>query len=157
MKIRDYHSENRGFARITRLKHIGSFERISRAFPRASDQMNSKIRTLSSHFFIWIGIGFFTFAPLTLAHGTAGGHSGSIDHGNGSRNDHHRYFNPFWSPSLLYRTGIYDSAYCYTPTMQQQATAKQQVEAYLSGVKKNHKPVATHRYISVETLRPTKD
>ena len=34
--------------------------------------------------------------------------------------------------------------------------AKQQVEAYLLAVKERRKHAATHRYISVETLRPTK-
>ncbi len=41
-------------------------------------------------------------------------------------------------------------------TTEQQATAKRQVEAYLLAVKKRRKHAATHRYISVETLRPTK-
>ena len=34
--------------------------------------------------------------------------------------------------------------------------AKQQVEVYLVAVKKHRKHAATHRYISVETLKPTK-
>jgi hypothetical protein len=42
------------------------------------------------------------------------------------------------------------------PTPEQKARAKQQVETYLISVKKRRKHAATHRYISVETLRPTK-
>jgi hypothetical protein len=63
---------------------------------------------------------------------------------------------PFWGPSFPYHAGIYDSDYSYTPTTEQQLGAKQQVEAYLLAVKKRRKHAATHRYISVETLRPTK-
>ena len=36
------------------------------------------------------------------------------------------------------------------------ATAQEQVQDYLLAVKKGRKHAATHRYISVETLRPTK-
>ena len=35
-------------------------------------------------------------------------------------------------------------------------TAQEQVQDYLLAVKKGRKHAATHRYISVETLRPTK-
>jgi hypothetical protein len=75
---------------------------------------------------------------------------------HGQRNEHCRYSDPFWGPSFPYHAGIYDSDYSYTPTPEQQATAKRQVEAYLLAVKKRRKHAATHRYISVETLRPTK-
>jgi hypothetical protein len=77
-------------------------------------------------------------------------------HEQGLRNEHCRYFSPFWGPSFAYHAGIYDSDYSYTPTPEQQARAKQQVEAYLLAVKKRRKHAAAHRYISVETLRPTK-
>jgi hypothetical protein len=44
----------------------------------------------------------------------------------------------------------------YTPTTEQMATAREQVQDYLLTVKRGRKHAATHRYISVETLRPTK-
>ena len=104
-----------------------------------------------------LAVGYFTFVSLMLADGTFAGHmSGMGSHGSGPHNEHCRHIDPFWDSSFPYRAGIYDSGYSYAPTPEQQATAKQQVEAYLLGVKKRRKPAATHRYISVETLRPTK-
>jgi hypothetical protein len=100
---------------------------------------------------------YFASIPLTLANGTSAGHMSGVGcHGNGQRNEHCRYSNPFWGSSFPYHAGSYDSYYSYTPTPEQQATAKRQVEAYLLAVKKGRKHAATHRYISVETLRPTK-
>jgi hypothetical protein len=127
--------------------------------------MKTKKHNLASLLFIvCLGSGLFTFVPLTLAHGSAGGHGSAMSghssamsgHGNGTRDGHRRSFDPFWNSPFFYHTGIYDSAYCYTPTSQQQTTANKQVETYLLGVKKSRQPAATHRYISVETLRPTK-
>jgi hypothetical protein len=104
-----------------------------------------------------LATGYFTFIPLTPANGTSAGHMSGVGcRGNRQRNEHSRYSNPFWGPSFPYHAGIYDSHYSYTPTPEQQATAKRQVEAYLLAVKKGRKHAATHRYISVETLRPTK-
>jgi hypothetical protein len=138
MKIRRHNLTNDEIARITRIKPIGGFK-PGMARP-VTYFLPKKIRRSQGpplSFAICLGIGFFTFVPLTLTHGTAGGHASAMSgQGNGGRNEHGRYFNPFWSPSFLYHTGIYDSAYCYAPTPQQQATAKQQVEAYLFGVKK---------------------
>jgi hypothetical protein len=73
--------------------------------------------------------------------------------GNTELHEHRRYLDPFFEP---YHSGLYDSAYSYTPTPKQQATATRQVEAYLLAVKKRHKHTATYRYISIETIRPTK-
>jgi len=72
--------------------------------------------------------------------------------------DHHRYrysgiyFRPAYT---AYGVRYYDADYCYTPTAEQMATAQQQVQDYLSAVKKGRKHAATHRYISVGALRPT--
>lgn len=82
--------------------------------------------------------------------------SSAACHGNGQRHEHFHHFDPFWDSSFAYHAGIYNSDYWYTPTPEQQATAKQQVEAYLLSVKKRRKHAASHRYISVETRRPTK-
>ncbi len=113
--------------------------------------------TLQSYFAGLLVAGCFTFAPLALAHGASGGQmsaGGSHEHGQG--NERSRYSDPFWGPSFPYQASFYNSYYLYTPTPEQQAGAKQQVEAYLTAVKKGRKRAATHRYISVETLRPTK-
>jgi hypothetical protein len=96
-----------------------------------------------------------SFTPLAFANGSSGGHtSGSHEHGQFS--EHSRYSNPFWGPWSPYDSSFYNSSYAYTPTEEQQARAKQQVKAYLLAVTKRRKHPATHRYISVETLRPTK-
>jgi hypothetical protein len=96
--------------------------------------------------------GYLALTP-TLAAGAAAGHmSAALSRGN----EHYRYSAPYEGSSYFAYAGIYDSDYSYTPTPEQQATAKQQVEDYLAAVKKDRKRVATHRYISVETLRPTK-
>jgi hypothetical protein len=92
---------------------------------------------------------------LTQAAGAPAGHmSAARSHGN----EHYRYSPPYayGGSSYFAYAGIYDSDYSYTPTPEQQATAKQQVEEYLAAVKKDRKRAATHRFISVETLRPTK-
>jgi hypothetical protein len=100
---------------------------------------------------------YFTLATLTLANGHSGGHmSGMGSNGNSQHQEHCDRWYPF---SDLYHAGLYDlhySAYSYIPTPEQQATAKQQVESYLLAIKKGRRHAATHRYISVETLRPTK-
>jgi hypothetical protein len=100
---------------------------------------------------------YFGLAPLTLANGHSGGHmSGMGSDGNSQHQEHCDRSYPF---SDLYHAGLYDlhcSAYSYLPTPEQQATAKQQVESYLLAIKKGRQHAATHRYISVETLRPTK-
>ena len=100
---------------------------------------------------------YFTLATLTLANGHSGGHmSGMGSNGNSQHQEHCDRSYPF---SDLYHAGLYDlhySAYSYIPTPEQQATAKQQVESYLLAIKKGRQHAATHRYISVETLRPTK-
>jgi hypothetical protein len=97
-------------------------------------------------------IGYLALTPNQAAGAPAGHMSAGFSHGN----EHYRYSAPYGGSSYFAYAGIYDSDYSYTPTPEQQATAKQQVEDYLGAVKKNRKRAATHRYISVETLRPTK-
>jgi hypothetical protein len=157
MKTTKHNLPNDEVVRIKQKKHLGIPERSARPSGGNSHQKPLESRTLSFFFVICLGSGLFTFVPLTLAHGSGGGHpSGMSPHGKGNPDGHRRYLDPFWSSPFLYHTGIYDSAYCYTPTPQQQTTARQQVETYLLGVQKSRRPAATHRYISVETLRPTK-
>lgn len=109
----------------------------------------------SWHFTALLAAVYFTFVPLTIANGNSGGHnSGMGQQGNGRPNEHCRYAGPLWGPP--YQVGIYDSDYWYTPTPAQRTKAKEEVEAYLRAVNKGRKHAATHRYISVETLRPTK-
>jgi hypothetical protein len=101
--------------------------------------------------------GCFTFVPSPLANGASGGHMSAVgSHGHGQCDDRSRYSNPFWGPSSRYIASIYNSNYVYTPTPEQLTKARQQVETYLIAVEKRRKHAATHRYISVETLRPTK-
>jgi len=99
-----------------------------------------------------LAVAYFTFTPI-LTQGAATGHP-STPHDRG--HETHRFIHPFWGFSYLGQAGIYDSDYSYAPTPDQQAYAEQQVKKYLTAVKKHQKHPATHRYISVETLRPTK-
>jgi hypothetical protein len=157
MKTKKHNLANEEVTEVTRIKHLGSFERKARAFGRIAGQGHLRLKTLPLYFAVYLGLVFFTLVPLTLAHGNSGGHSSMMGgHGNEGHNVHRGHIDPFWTPSFFYHPGIYDSAYCYTPTPPQQAAAKQQLQAYLQGVKKNRQPAATHRYVSVETLRPTK-
>jgi hypothetical protein len=99
---------------------------------------------------------FFAFSSYSLAHGggNGGNMSGQGSHGNQSMPGGH-YLDPFGSPWRPYG-GTYDTVYSYTPTQEQAATAKKQVQDYLAAVQKGRRRAAAHRYIAVETLRPTK-
>jgi hypothetical protein len=122
-----------------------------------SHQEEPTIVTRRWHLAGLLAVGYFTLVPLALAHGNSAGHMSAMGSpGNGQRHEHCGYSSPFWDSSFAYHAGLYTSAYSYTPTSEQQATAKQQVASYLLAVKKGRKHPATHRYISVETLRPTK-
>jgi len=92
----------------------------------------------------FVATGLCSFSPLCLAHGNSGGHG------------HYGYSGPYGGPTYTSYASSYDSNYSYTPTAEQQATAEQQVKNYLAAVKKGKRHVASHRYISVKTLRPTK-
>jgi hypothetical protein len=110
-----------------------------------------------SYFAGLLATGCFTFVPLTLVNGASGGHmSAAGSHEREQCSERSRYSNPFWGPSFPYQASLYNSYYLYAPTPEQQAWARKQVEAYLIAVKERRKHAATHRYISVETLRPTK-
>jgi hypothetical protein len=104
------------------------------------------------YFAVILAAGYFTFPPF-LANGAPVGHlSAPHDRGNEAR----RLMHPFCGFSYLGLTGIYDSDYWYAPAPEQQAYAEQQVKKYFAAVKEHQKHPATHRYISVETLSPTK-
>jgi hypothetical protein len=126
-------------------------------YARTPHQEQPTIVTRRWHLAGLLAAGYFTFVPLALAHGNSAGHMSAMgSQGNGQRHEHGGYSNPFWDSWPAYQAGLYTSAYSYTPTSEQQATAKQQVAGYLLAVKKGRKHPARHRYISVETLRPTK-
>jgi hypothetical protein len=74
-------------------------------------------------------------------------------HGPDKGRDYYR--DPFWGSWYPGYSGVYDSSYWYTPTAEQRAAAEKQVQAYLAAVKKGRKRAARHRYIAVQTLRPT--
>ena len=98
--------------------------------------------------------GYLASTPTQAAGDFAGHLSAGLSHGN----EHYRYSAPYGGSSYFGYAGAYvcDSDYSYTPTPEQQAAANQQVEDYLGAVQKGRKRAATHRYISVETLRPTR-
>jgi hypothetical protein len=142
------------------LKPMPNEENLGPSAPvctRTPHQEESTIMTRRWHLAGLLAAGYFTFVPLALTHGHSAGHMSAMgSQGNGQCHEHRGYSNPFWDSSFAYHAGLYTSAYSYTPTSEQQATAKQQVASYLLAVKKGRKHPATHRYISVETLRPTK-
>jgi hypothetical protein len=88
-----------------------------------------------------------------------GGNSGGEMHQQSSHGHdygNHYYRDPFWGSWYPGYSGAYDSNYWYTPTPEQQVAAEKQVQAYLAAIKKGRKRPAAHRYIAVQTLRPTK-
>src|SRR6266478_3513758 len=75
------------------------------------------------------------------AHGH-GGHSGgemNQQSSHGHDYGHQYYRDPFWGSWYPGYSGAYDSNYWYTPTPEQQAAAKKQVQAYLAAVNKGRK------------------
>jgi hypothetical protein len=92
------------------------------------------------------------------AHGHGGNSGGEMHQQSSHGHDygHHYYRDPFWGSWYPGYSGAYDSNYWYTPTPEQQAAAKKEVQAYLAAVQKGRKRPAAHRYIAVQTLRPTK-
>jgi hypothetical protein len=104
------------------------------------------------YFAIILAAGYFTFPPFLVNAGPASHLSAPHDRGN----EAHRFIHPFWGFSYLGLAGIYGSDYSYAPTPEQEGYAEQQVKKYLAAVKRHQKHPAAHRYISVETLRPTK-
>jgi hypothetical protein len=103
---------------------------------------------------ILIATGLIAIPPVSIAHGISAGHMSAVE---SHQDDRHRYSGIYFGPPYgAYGVSYYDADYCYTPTAKQMATAQEQVEDYLLAVKKGRQHAATHRYISVETLRPTK-
>jgi len=99
--------------------------------------------------------GLVVFPLPAPAHGGSGGMgSGASGHGQ-SRGEH--YLGPFWSPgypgSASYDLG---HTYSYTPSPEQQSTARKRINDYLIAIQKGKRRAPTHRYVSVETLRPTR-
>lgn len=96
--------------------------------------------------------------PASIAHGISAHHMSAVEtHDNDRDHDRYRYSGIYFGPPYgAYGVSYYDANYCYTPTAEQIVTAQEQVQDYLLAVKKHRKRAATHRYISVETRRPTK-
>jgi hypothetical protein len=91
-------------------------------------------------------------SPASIARGISASHFSAVETHD---NDRYRYSGIYFV-FPLYGASYYDAEYCYTPTAEQIATAHDQVQDYFLAVRKHRKLPATHRYISVETLRPTK-
>jgi hypothetical protein len=99
--------------------------------------------------------GYFAFSSSSLAHGGGSGHmSGQNHQGPPSHHEWH-YSDPFWGSWYPGYAGTYDSNYACTPTPAQATAAQQCVKDYLVAIQKGKRRPATHRYIAVETLRPT--
>jgi hypothetical protein len=113
---------------------------------------------LTLHMAILMATGLTAIPPMSKAHAISGGHMSAVETYHNDC-DHDRYRSsgiylrpPYGDDGVSY----YDADYCYTPTAQQIAAAQEQVQDYLLAVKKGRKHAATHPYISVEALRPTK-
>jgi len=113
---------------------------------------------LPIYLFCVTATGIVGVSPGSMAHGISANHFSAVNTGdNDRRDDHYRHSrNYFGIPYGGYGVSYYDSDYSYTPTSEQLAAAQQQVQAYFTEVQKHCKQTAKHRYISVETLRPTK-
>jgi hypothetical protein len=107
-----------------------------------------------------IGLVFVAIATSSaLAHDHGGGHGGQTHQEPSHWRDdyrHNYYRDPFWGSWYPGYSGLYDSDYWYTPTPEQKAAAEKQVQQYLAAVRKGRKHAASHRYIAVQTLHPTK-
>ena len=121
-------------------------------------RLQSRLRTRSGTRSLWApgiaAIAYFLFLPVSLGH-SGGQMSGPHNPGPPSHHEG-RYWDPFWEGWRPGYGGDYDSSYWYTPTPAQTTTAKMRVKNYLVAVQKRRQRPATHRYIAVETLRPTK-
>jgi hypothetical protein len=95
--------------------------------------------------------GLFACSPFCVAlSGGGGGHGAKAGRGyNG-----YDYNQPYGYSS--YQDAYASTPYPYTPTPEQQEVAKKRVKTYYAAIRKGRRRPATHRYIAVETLRPTK-
>jgi hypothetical protein len=101
-----------------------------------------------------ITIGCFSFSIVAFAH--RGDHHPPNDQST-QMHYHGHYWDPFWSGWYPGYAGAYDSNYFYTPTPDQVAAAKKQVQKYFVAVRKARRHAAKRRYIAVQTLNPTKE
>jgi hypothetical protein len=113
---------------------------------------------LTLHMVILMATVLTSIPPVSIAHGISAGHMAAVGtHQNDCDHDRYRYSGMYFHAlNGDYGVSYYDSDYCYTPTSEQISTAHEQVQDYLLAVKKGKKHAATHRYISVRALKPTK-
>jgi hypothetical protein len=113
---------------------------------------------LPLHMVILMATGLTAIPPASIAHGISAGHKSAVEtHHDYCDQDRYRYSGIYSrTPYGAYGVRYYGADYCYTPTAEQMATAQEHVQDYLLTVKKGRKHAASHRYISVEALRPTK-
>lgn len=116
------------------------------------------IMKLTLHLVSLTATGLIAIPPASIAHGMSAHHMSAVQtHDSDRDHDRYHYSDIYFSPPYgAYGVSYYDADYCYTPTAEQRVTAQEQVQNYLLAVKKHRKRAATHRYISVETRRPTK-
>jgi hypothetical protein len=102
--------------------------------------------------------GLIAIPAVSMAHGVSAHHMSAMEtHDNDRDHDRYRYSGIYFGPPYgAHGVSYYHADYCYTPTAEQIVTAQEQVKDYLLAVKKHRKRAAIHRYISVETRRPTK-
>ena len=122
------------------------------------NKQKDTIMNLTLHMVILMATGLTAIPPASIAHGISAGHKSAVEtHHDYCDQDRYRYSGIYSrTPYGAYSVRYYGADYCYTPTAEQMATAQEQVQDYLFAVKKGRKHAATRRYISVETLRPTK-
>ena len=113
---------------------------------------------LTFHMVIPMATLLTSLPTASIAHGMSAGHVATVEtHQSDCDHDRYRYSGIYFHPlNGDYHVSYYDSDYCYTPTAEQMSTAHQQVQDYFFAVKKGRKHAATHRYISVGALKPTK-
>ena len=113
---------------------------------------------LTLHMVIPMATALTSLPTASIAHGMSAGHVAAVEtHQSNCDHDRYRYSGIYFHPlNSDYHVSYYDSDYCYTPTAEQMSTAHKQVQDYFLAVKKGRKHAATHRYISVGALKPTK-
>jgi hypothetical protein len=98
--------------------------------------------------------GLVVFPLPAPAHGGSGG-MGSGPSGHEQSHGGH-YLDPFWSPGYPGPASYDVGTYSYTPSPEQRSTARKRINDYLVAVHAGKRRAPTHRYVSVETLRPTR-
>ncbi len=90
--------------------------------------------------------------------GHESGEHGQLQQGNTQRDrrdsySHQDYYGiPGYAGDYDYQSNY---PYKYKPTPEQRKTAFQRIEAFFAAIFHHKRPAATHRYIAVETLKPT--